>query len=98
MVEPRFRWTFPDAVTPSPDRPSMPPRRRGISTRMAGLLATRGAVDRPTTIAAWFADPLDGLHDPRLLPDAGPAARAPDAPPATAASGSSSSATSMPTA
>ena len=37
---------------------------------MAGILATRGTVSADE-IVAWFADPLDGLHDPALLPDAG---------------------------
>ncbi len=36
---------------------------------MTGLLARRGVVDA-AELDAWFADPLDGLHDPRLLPDA----------------------------
>ncbi len=42
----------------------------GVSERLAGLLASRGAVTG-AEITAWFADPLDGLHDPALLPDAG---------------------------
>jgi len=33
------------------------------------LLARRGVTDAGM-LDAWFADPLDGLHDPRLLPDA----------------------------
>ena len=41
----------------------------GLSLRLAGLLATRGAVTGDD-LRAWFADPLDGLHDPALLPDA----------------------------
>jgi len=36
---------------------------------MAGLLAGRGVVTADD-IEAWFADPLDGLHDPKRLPDA----------------------------
>jgi single-stranded-DNA-specific exonuclease len=69
MVEPRFRWTFRDAVTPSPTAVDAA-QAHGISTRMAGILATRGTVSADE-IVAWFADPLDGLHDPALLPDAG---------------------------
>ena len=42
---------------------------RGVSTRLAGLLAARGAVTGDD-LSAWFANPLDGLHDPALLPDA----------------------------
>src|SRR5439155_4885070 len=71
MVEPRFRWTFRDAVTPSPSAVDAA-QAHGISTRMAGILATRGTVSADE-IVAWFADPLDGLHDPALLPDAEPA-------------------------
>ena len=36
---------------------------------MAGLLADRGALTADD-LTAWFADPLDGLHDPNRLPDA----------------------------
>jgi single-stranded-DNA-specific exonuclease len=68
VLEPRFRWSFP---TPSPTSPDLlvATTARGLSERMAGLLALRGV----TTVAdvdAWFAEPLDALHDPRLLPDA----------------------------
>ena len=42
---------------------------RGISERLAGLLAGRGAISG-NDLVAWFADPLDGLHDPMELPDA----------------------------
>ena len=69
MVEPRFRWTFPDLVTPSAAALQVA-AEVGISERLAGLLAGRGAVTG-ADVAAWFADPLDGLHDPALLPDAG---------------------------
>ena len=36
---------------------------------MTALLASRGALTA-VDVAAWFADPLDGLHDPHQLPDA----------------------------
>ena len=68
MVEPRFRWIFPDVLQPSPSALSVA-AERGISPRLAGLLAARGAVTGDDLVA-WFADPLDGLHDPALLPDA----------------------------
>ena len=68
MVEPRFRWTFPDVVTPSASAVSIA-AERGISQRLTGLLAARGAVTGDDLVA-WFADPLEGLHDPGLLPDA----------------------------
>jgi single-stranded-DNA-specific exonuclease len=69
MVEARFRWTFPEA-TGIPVGLAGAAERAGISTRLAGLLARRG-VTTAEDLAAWFAEPLDGLHDPAGLPDAG---------------------------
>ena len=68
VLEPRFRWSFPDARVIAPDlvRAAL---RRGIGDRMTGLLARRGVTDS-AGLEAWFAEPLDGLHDPGLLPDA----------------------------
>jgi single-stranded-DNA-specific exonuclease len=68
VVEPRFRWAFPEAVLPSASA-LLVAGERGISERLAGLLAVRGAVTGEDLVA-WFADPLDGLHDPARLPDA----------------------------
>ena len=68
MVEPRYRWTFADAETVSP-AVAAAARGLGLSDRMTGLLVNRGA-SSGDDIVAWFADPLDGLHDPRRLPDA----------------------------
>jgi single-stranded-DNA-specific exonuclease RecJ len=68
VVEPRFRWTFPDVLSPSASAVAVA-ADRGISARLAGLLAARGAVTGDDLVA-WFADPLDGLHDPARLPDA----------------------------
>ena len=68
MVEPRYRWTFGPTVTPS-DSALAAAAERGLSVRLAGLLAARGVTDGEG-IVAWFAEPADGLHDPRLLPDA----------------------------
>jgi single-stranded-DNA-specific exonuclease len=68
MVEARFRWTFPEAVTRS-ERMASAAEQAGVSPRLAGLLARRG-VATPEDLAAWFGDPLDGLHDPARLPDA----------------------------
>ena len=62
MVEPRFRWTFADERVPSEEAVAVA-AARGISTRLAGLLAARGAVTADD-LTAWFADPLEGLHDP----------------------------------
>ena len=67
MVEARFRWIFPQSggLSPEPSEAA----ERGISDRLAGLLARRG-VTSPAEIRAWFGDPLAGLHDPMSLPDA----------------------------
>lgn len=69
MVEARFRWTFPEAA-PLPEDLAGAAERAGVSPRLAGLLARRG-VRTADDLAAWFGEPLDGLHDPALLPDAG---------------------------
>ena len=41
-----------------------------MSARLAGLLARRGVLTA-VDLESWFGDPLAGLHDPALLPDAG---------------------------
>ena len=68
MLEPRYRWAFPEPVIVPLDV-SDAAMRRGLPERMTTLLVRRGVVTGPD-LDAWFADPLDGLHDPRLLPDA----------------------------
>ncbi len=68
MLEPRFRWTFPDALTLD-DGLTEAAARRGLAPRMTSLLARRG-VTTGADLDAWFAEPLAGLHDPALLPDA----------------------------
>ena len=68
MLEPRFRWSFPERHPIDPELLTAA-LDRGLAERMTGLLARRG-VTGAAELAAWFADPLDGLHDPRLLPDA----------------------------
>lgn len=68
VLEPRFRWTFPETLLIDPGMASAA-IGRGIGERMTGLLARRGVTDA-AGLEAWFAEPLDGLHDPRLLPDA----------------------------
>lgn len=69
MIEPRFRWQFPEAVAIDPAVRAAG-ERHGLDERVAGLLARRGLLDGPA-FDSFFAAPLDGLHDPRLLPDAG---------------------------
>ena len=68
MVEPRYRWAFPAAVTLGPDLLDAA-QRHALSPRVAGILAARG-VAGSAELDAWFAAPEAGLHDPSLLPDA----------------------------
>ncbi len=68
VLEPRFRWVFPDPIHVSLELADAGDRR-GLAARMTELLARRGVTGR-SDLDAWFAEPLDGLHDPRLLPDA----------------------------
>ena len=69
MVEARFRWKFPEVVALPTDL-AIAAERAGVSPRLARLLVSRG-VESGHDLVAWFGDPLDGLHDPALLPDAG---------------------------
>jgi single-stranded-DNA-specific exonuclease len=68
VVEPRYRWTFPAAVTLGPDLREAA-QRHALSVRVAGILAARG-VTGAADLDAWFDEPRAGLHDPMLLPDA----------------------------
>lgn len=69
MLEPRFRWICPSlGVAASPEL-VLAGDGLGLTARTTGLLASRGVRDA-ADLRAWFADPLDGLHDPHLLPDA----------------------------
>jgi single-stranded-DNA-specific exonuclease len=67
-LEPRFRWSFPVATPPAADLLEAS-TARGLSPRMATLLARRGAASI-ADIDSWFDEPRSGLHDPSLLPDA----------------------------
>jgi single-stranded-DNA-specific exonuclease len=68
VLEPRFRWSFPDSGPMDPDLLTAA-LDHGLAERMSGLLARRGVLRRDDLVA-WFAEPVAGLHDPRLLPDA----------------------------
>ena len=68
MVEPRFRWTFPAALSLGPDLIEAA-QRHSLSTRVAGILAARG-IAGGAELDVWFGTPHAGLHDPLLLPDA----------------------------
>ena len=67
VVEPRYRWTFPTSLAVSPDILATA-ASHGLSERVAAILVARGVTD-VAAIDAWFADPLDAMHDPGLLPD-----------------------------
>jgi len=67
MVEARFRWIFPEPAKPRPG--SITEALPGVSQHLAALLARRG-VTSPADVEAWFGDPMAGLHDPAMLPDA----------------------------
>jgi len=66
--QPRFQWVLPTAH-PLSGETIDDARRRGLSARALRVLSRRGPVDAGS-LAALFDDPLAGLHDPRLLPDA----------------------------
>jgi single-stranded-DNA-specific exonuclease len=68
MIEPRFRWIFPETAGLSPELAEAA-ATHGISARLAGLMVRRG-VRSAADLGAWFAEPAAGLHDPLLLPDA----------------------------
>jgi len=68
VLEPRYRWAFPEPVDVSPVL-SEAAARRGLAERITTLFARRG-VTNGVELDAWFAEPGIGLHDPRLLPDA----------------------------
>ncbi|MEO8229062.1 MAG: single-stranded-DNA-specific exonuclease RecJ [Chloroflexota bacterium] len=68
MIEPRFRWRLPAPVEQSTAFAAAA-REAGFSERIASLLVARGVAD-PMALAAFTAPVGEGLHDPRLLPDA----------------------------
>jgi len=68
VLEPRFRWAFP-AVTTVPADLLTHALERGLGARSTELMVARGVRDRDE-LDAWFAEPVVGLHDPMLLPDA----------------------------
>jgi single-stranded-DNA-specific exonuclease len=68
VLEPRARWLFPEVPGLDPDVLESG-GRLGLSPRVLGLLAARGVRDVPG-IEAFLGDPVAGLNDPALLPDA----------------------------
>jgi single-stranded-DNA-specific exonuclease len=67
VIEPRFRWVLP-GVVPS-TRLLEAGAALGLGREAVTVLAGRGIVG-PDDLALFFAEPLDGLHDPQRLPDA----------------------------
>ncbi len=71
MIVSSYQWRV--AETPQVDAECLAlATERGISARLLALLAIRG-IATAGDLAAFLAPAEDGLHDPRLLPDAGPA-------------------------
>ena len=68
MIEPRYAWRLAVPVTPSAELLAAG-ARHGLGSRVIGLLAGRG-IAAAEDLDAFFAEPLAGLHDPLLLPDA----------------------------
>ncbi len=68
MIEPRHRWVFPDPLRVSPEFRAAA-GEHGLGTFATTILARRGISDVPA-LAAFLGAAADGLHDPRLLPDA----------------------------
>ena len=69
MTEPRYRWQFPGDAIAIDEGALAAGLRHGLDERVTRLLAARGVADA-AAIEAFFGDPLAGLHDPLLLPDA----------------------------
>src|SRR5829696_5231233 len=68
MIDARHRWVFPDPLKLTPEFRAAT-RAEGLGPFAATVLARRGVGDA-TALAAFLGPALDGLHDPRLLPDA----------------------------
>lgn len=68
LPTPHFHWLLPAAYGISDDTIA-DAKRRGLSARALRVLSRRGPVDLGE-LASRFDDPISGLHDPALLPDA----------------------------
>ncbi len=67
MIEPRYRWRYPDR-TPLDASFLAVVVEHGGSARLARVLCGRGF--GVADLAGFFGTPSEGLHDPALLPDA----------------------------
>jgi single-stranded-DNA-specific exonuclease len=68
VIEPRYRWLLPSDAD-APEELLSAGAEHGIGPRAVRLLVARG-IATPADLAAFFAPPELGLHDPALLPDA----------------------------
>jgi single-stranded-DNA-specific exonuclease len=68
MIHPHFHWRAPDRVALDAAFAAAG-RDAGISERLLSVLAARGVADA-VELRRFLAPPEEGLHDPRLLPDA----------------------------
>jgi single-stranded-DNA-specific exonuclease len=68
MILSSFRWRVPANVVVDPRCRALG-AERGISERLLAVLATRG-VQSAEELSRFLAPAEEGLHDPRLLPDA----------------------------
>ena len=68
MIEPRFRWQFPVAITID-EALAAAGSRHGLDSRVVAILARRGLLNG-AAFDGFFAPALEALHDPRLLQDA----------------------------
>ena len=68
MLRPRRTWTIPPRAPVASELVSAA-ERHAVSPRLLQVLVARG-IDSPDALAGFLGDPLAGLHDPALLPDA----------------------------
>ena len=68
MIDARHRWVFPDPIRLDPAYRAVA-RELGLGSFAAAVLARRGIADI-AGLRAFLGPALDGLNDPRLLPDA----------------------------
>ncbi|HET7027039.1 MAG TPA: DHH family phosphoesterase, partial [Candidatus Limnocylindrales bacterium] len=67
-IRARHAWRFTSSAA-VPAELALAAEGHGFGGRALAVVAARG-IDTPDALRAFLADPLDGLHDPALLPDA----------------------------